>query len=297
MRSDQPSSSAAPESSTNKGTSPTTRADAPAAVPAPAPARAPARAPAPAGRDPLLAAICHDLRAPLAAVTMGANFVLQTKEDEINGRSRRVLEAILRSCKQMERLVRDFGDLSEIEGDAVVLRLGVHDAGEMRAIAAEAARNLPVFQTRNLKLKEEDQDEDERDDGAKKTKTSSSPIVLRCDRERILRAIAQVVDNATRFEPEGGTLNLALHESPTDAIFAITDHGPGLKSETLAHLYDRTWHSKRADRVGAGLGLAIARGLVEAHGGSIDVESKPGKTVFRLTIPKDARPSNPPSIQ
>src|SRR5262249_35110372 len=76
-----------------------------------------------AARDPLLAAICHDLRAPLAAVTMGANFVLQTvpEEDPASGRSRRVLQAILRSCKQMERIVRDFGDLSEIEGHALAL--------------------------------------------------------------------------------------------------------------------------------------------------------------------------------
>lgn len=211
---------------------------------------------------------------------MGANFVLQsTNEEEIHGRSRRVLEAILRSCRQMERLVRDFGDLSEIEGDAVVLRLGVHDAGEMLAIAAEAARNLPPFQTRNLNidLKEE----------------NSSPVVLRCDRDRVLRAIAQVIDNATRFEPEGGTIKLALRETSSDAIFEVNDHGPGLKPETLAHLYDRTWHAKRADRVGAGLGLAIARGLIVAHGGTVTVESQPGNTVFRLMLPKDGRPSTP----
>ncbi len=72
------------------------------------------------GRDPLLAAICHDLRAPLAAVTMGANFVLQTTQrDEQNARSVKILEAMLRSCTQMERLIRNFADLSEIDGNAV----------------------------------------------------------------------------------------------------------------------------------------------------------------------------------
>src|SRR3954454_18421960 len=90
-------------------------------------------------RDPLLAAICHDLRAPLAAVTMGANFVLQTTQrEEENARSVKILEAMLRSCTQMERLIRNFADLSEIEGDAVTLRLGLHDAGEMVELAAEA---------------------------------------------------------------------------------------------------------------------------------------------------------------
>src|SRR3954470_7926339 len=87
-------------------------------------------------RDPLLAAICHDLRAPLAAVTMGANFVLQTTQrDNEHTRSVKILEAMLRSCTQMERLIRNFADLSEIEGNAVSLRLGLHDAGEMVELA------------------------------------------------------------------------------------------------------------------------------------------------------------------
>src|SRR5947207_3240871 len=91
-------------------------------------------------RDPLLASICHDLRAPLAAVTMGTNFVLQTTEnDEAHGRQRRILEAMLRSCSQMERLVRTFADLSEIEARSLSLRVGDHDAREMLEIAANAA--------------------------------------------------------------------------------------------------------------------------------------------------------------
>jgi len=99
---------------------------------------APPRPHRPRGRDPLLAAICHDLRAPLAAVTMGANFVLQTTQrDDENARSVKILEAMLRSCTQMERLIRNFADLSEIEGDAVELRLGLHNATEMLELAAE----------------------------------------------------------------------------------------------------------------------------------------------------------------
>src|SRR4051794_24822887 len=97
-----------------------------------------ARAKAKNGRDPLLAAICHDLRAPLAAGAMGANFVLQTTP-ESSTRQKRILEAMLRSCTQMERLIRNFADLSEIEGNGVALRLGVHDVGEMLELAAEAA--------------------------------------------------------------------------------------------------------------------------------------------------------------
>ena len=241
----------------------------PSAPPPPQPAKE-------RGRDPLLAAICHDLRAPLAAVTMGANFVLQTTpEDEVSGRSRRVLQAILRSCKQMERLVRDFGDLSEIEGNAVELRMGIHDAGEMLEMVAESARSGGL--ARNVVIQ---------------VKRPPEPLPLRCDRDRFLRAIGHVIDNAVRFSPDGSTVSTTVDEQNGEVRYTVIDRGPGLSEETLAHLYDRTWHSKRADRVGAGLGLAIVRGILQAHGGRVEVESKPGEpTTFRLALPKDVTSS------
>jgi two-component system sensor histidine kinase KdpD len=226
------------------------------------------------GRDPLLAAICHDLRAPLAAVMMGTNFILSTTpKDEASSRSRCVLEAMLRSCKQMDRLVRDLGDLSEIEAGAVVLRTGVHDAREMVEIAAEAAR--PAAAARSVELV---------------VSGSDAPVVLRCDRERILRALAHLLDNATHFAPEGSAIELAVREHDGEVRLSVTDRGAGLSADTLEHLYDRTWHSKRAERTGAGLGLGIVRGFVEAHGGRVEVDPTPGATMFTLVLPKVVRP-------
>jgi signal transduction histidine kinase len=171
----------------------------------------------------------------------------------------------------MERLVRDFGDLSEIESNAVVLRAGVHDAGEMVELAAESARqNLG---TKNVKIAVERPDR---------------PVLVRCDRERMLRAFAHVVENAVRFAPDGSAVVLRLVEDDDEVSFAVEDHGDGLSDETRAHLYDRAWHASRADRVGAGLGLAIANGVVLAHEGAIDVRSEPGSTTFALRIPKGA---------
>lgn len=232
------------------------------------------------GGGALLSAICHDLRAPLAAITMGANFVLSTTPDtEATARSRRVLQAMLRSCKQMERLVRDFGDLSEIEANAVTLRIGVHDFGEMVEIAAEAARSNASSRGVDIVVTR-----------------PSDPMLVRCDRERILRALDHVIDNATRFAPQGSSVELAVREVDDQAWFSITDHGAGLSADTLAHLYDRKWHVKRAGRSGAGLGLAIVRGTVEAHGGRIEVDSKPGSTTFTLLFPKEARSSSSTEI-
>lgn len=234
-----------------------------------------------AGKDPLLAAICHDLRAPIAAVTMGANYVLTTTpENEASGRSRRVLQAILRSCKQMERIVRDFGDLSEIESHAVTLRLGLQDAGELAAIAGEAMREIAAAKDVTITIT-----------------PPEAPILVRCDRERLLRALAHLLDNAVRFAPAQTSVEIAVRDVGPDARFTVADRGPGLDADTLANLYDRTWHAKRADRVGAGLGLAIVRGFTESHGGKVEVSGAP--TTFALVIPKEqsvtaeAEPSQP----
>ena len=225
----------------------------------------------PPAKDPLLAGICHDLRAPLAAVTMGANFVLQTTpDDEASGRSRRVLQAMLRSCKKMERLIRDFGDLSQIEGDAVELRSGIHDAGQMLALAAQAYGDAAALRSITLRVA-----------------VLPSPIVLRCDRERVLRALDHVLENALRHGPDGSTVTVAAEERAGDVAFWVTDAGAGLSDETLEHLYDRTWHGRRASRVGAGLGLSIVRGFLAAHGGRVEVETKPGATTFSLLLPRD----------
>ncbi|MCW5834809.1 MAG: HAMP domain-containing histidine kinase, partial [Labilithrix sp.] len=210
-------------------------------------------------------------------VTMGANFVLQTTpEDEASGRARRVLQAILRSCKQMERLVRDFGDLSEIESDALELRMGIHDSGQMLEMAAEAARQNAL--ARNIEIA---------------VRRAEPPPLLRCDRERMLRAIAHVLDNAVRFSPDGGSVSLTEEVRDGDVRISVSDQGPGLSEETLANLYDRTWHAKRAERVGAGLGLAIVKGFLRAHGGRIEIATTPGATTFTLVLPRDgAAPTN-----
>jgi signal transduction histidine kinase len=209
---------------------------------------------------------------------MGANFVLQsTPTTETSNRSRRVLEAMVRSCKQMERLVRDFGDLAEIEGGSVVLRTGIADAEQLLEIAAEAAR--PAAATRRVTVVVEPSDLVDK--------------TLRCDRERILRALSHLIDNAVRAAPEDSAVTLRARpreregENENLVRLDVTDRGPGFSEETLAHLYDRRYHASRAGRPGAGLGLAIARGFAVAHGGSIEIASQRGTpTQVSILLPR-----------
>jgi signal transduction histidine kinase len=235
-----------------------------------------------AAKDPLLAAICHDLRAPLAAVTMGANFVLQTTQrDDASSRSIKILEAMLRSCTQMERLIRNFADLSEIEGDAVSLRVGLHDAQEMLELAAAASAD--AARARSLTLE---------------VLGPPAPISMHCDRERMLRAIGHVVENAVKLAPEGSTVTLAVVERDGTVSFSVVDRGPGLSPQVRKNLFDRQWHAKRANRVGAGFGLAIARGFVTAHGGRVVVDSREdGGTTFTFAVPREGAVTAPSSDQ
>lgn len=256
-------SASTPTKSRSKGTK-APRSPA-ASVTSPAAASATGKA-----SDPLLAAICHDLRAPLAAVTMGVNFLLQTTRDEdANSRQRRILEAMLRSCGQMERLVRNFADLSEIESGAVVLRLGPHDAGEMLELTAGAAFERARAKGVSLEIEKPE-----------------APLTLRCDRERILRALGHLVDNAIKFAPDDDAIELGVELVDGRAAFHVTDHGPGVSDDVRAFLDPR--RANDATRVGKGFGLAIVRGFAGAHGGGLEVASAPNEeTTFSITLPVD----------
>jgi signal transduction histidine kinase len=177
---------------------------------------------------------------------------------------------MLRSCTQMERLIRNFADLSEIESDAVTLRLGNHDAGEMAELAAAAMTEAARARSVILEVRKAD-----------------PPVTMTCDRERMLRAIGHVVENAVKVAPEGSTVTVSVALHGEDVCFAVTDRGAGLSPQVRKNLYDRHWHAKRANRVGAGFGLAIARGFLTAHGGRLAVESRHGsETTFTLCAPK-----------
>jgi signal transduction histidine kinase len=119
------------------------------------------------------------------------------------------------------------------------------------------------------------------------------PISMRCDRDRLLRAIGHVIDNAIKHAPAGSTVTLCtdLHgnaqQAPT-VRFTVVDRGPGLSAEVRENLFDRHWHAQRTNRDGAGFGLAITCGFLRAHGGDLDVESVPDvETKFTLSVPKD----------
>lgn len=223
--------------------------------------------------EPLLSSVCHDLRAPLAAVQMGASFVLQATPDAAeNARTRKILEAVLRSCTQMDRLLRNFSDIAHVEAKDVVLDLVDQDARRVAEIAvasaAEAARAREVEVRLHL---------------------PEDAISLRADRERLARAVGHLVENAIRHGPIRAVVDVAVRVEGDRVIFAVDDDGTGPSEEVRGHLDDRAWLSTRAGRTGSGVGLAVARGFAALHGGGVRLAGAPdGGTRFELLVDRNA---------
>jgi signal transduction histidine kinase len=115
------------------------------------------------------------------------------------------------------------------------------------------------------------------------------------DRERIVQVFENLIGNAVKFTPAGGVVSLGATSRESDTVFWVADTGPGIPSEVVPHLFDRFWQANRADNRGAGLGLAIVKGIVEAHGGRIWVESKPGAgTTILFAVPSAQRQPHEP---
>jgi signal transduction histidine kinase len=102
------------------------------------------------------------------------------------------------------------------------------------------------------------------------------PKVL-ADRERIQQTVSNLVGNAIKFTPSGGRIIVRTEATGEEVIVSVIDNGTGISADQLPNVFDRYWQSSRTDREGAGLGLAIAKGIVEGHGGRIWIESTPGE--------------------
>ena len=118
------------------------------------------------------------------------------------------------------------------------------------------------------------------------TGMTSAVLHVYCDRERALQILSNLVGNAIKFTPERGSISIEAHGTGHEVRFLVRDTGQGISEEELPHIFDRFWQSQKRHRVGIGLGLSIVKGLVEAHGGRLWVESTLGVgTTFFFTLP------------
>jgi len=222
-------------------------------------------------RDDVLAIVSHDLRTPLHSIAMGADMLIDlagSKDVTVGQLVRKPAEVIRRAGLHMRSLVDDLLELASIQaGGLVVERVSV----DVRALVDDVCAMLESqVRAKRLRLEAHAPDECE----------------AWCDRERVVRALGNLLGNALKFTPEGGRITVDVRREEGGLRFAVSDSGPGIASEDLPKLFDAYWKANRTSRKGTGLGLYIARGIVEAHGGRIWVESTLGQgSTFAFTLP------------
>ena len=220
-------------------------------------------------RDEVLGVVAHDLRNPLSAIQMQAA-ALERKGPEPERRKGRPREVILRAANRMNRLIGDLLDVSLIEAGQLGIASGRLSARQLVADSLETQQPLASAAALEIGL----------------DLTSELPDIWG-DQTRLLQVLENLVGNAIKFTPGGGRITLGAAARAGEVLFWVADTGRGMSPDELPHVFDRFWQAKKGSRMGAGLGLPITRGIVEAHGGRIWVESVPGRgSIFFFTIPE-----------
>ncbi|HEY0931480.1 MAG TPA: ATP-binding protein [Gemmatimonas sp.] len=224
-------------------------------------------------RDEMLAIVSHDLRNPVNAVVMLTGAVLSREvpagAEDAGIMGREEVEAIRGAARQVDGLIQDLQDVSRISAGRLRVERRPVPASEMLKEAADVFE--PVVEDAALAFNRDFDDD--------------APLV-KADRHRVGQVLSNLLGNAVRFTPRGGSISLTARREDDMLRIAVRDTGPGVAPEDVPRLFERYWQAPRLLRAGSGLGLFIAKGIVEAHGGTIGVVSELGQgSEFWFTLP------------
>ena len=218
-------------------------------------------------RDEMLAIVTHDLRTPLSAIVAAAALLLSAETDEERGPIRARAETIQRSALHMNRLIRDLTDLGQIDAGRFAIEPTSQDVTLLVRHVVDTLRPIADRQGSAIRM----------------NVIGTIPRIM-CDGDRVIQALSNLASNALKVGAPAVTLD--VERRGLDVLFSVTDSGPGIAPDDLPFMFDRYWRSRAAPYNGSGLGLPISKGIVDAHGGRIWVESRPGVgTQFFFTLP------------
>ena len=215
----------------------------------------------------LLGVLSHDLRNPLSVILVSSRLLDRMCAPDAGVRKQ--VEAVARAADEINQMIQDLLDAASIEANSLRVAAEPNEVAPIVDRAFEAA--LPLAGNKPLTLTKDIAD--------------GIPLVL-CDRERIEHVIAQLVGNAMRFTAKGGKISIRAEAVDGQARFAVSDTGPGIPVEDRTLVISRRDHGRRHVSQGTGLGVFVARGIVEAHGGAMWIESEVGRgSTFFFTLP------------
>lgn len=222
-------------------------------------------------RQRILAIVAHDLRSPLNGITMAADMLRHYLRDDPNAAHRRPADAILMEADRMNYLIQDLLDVRAIEGGGMAVDPLPVPAATLIKDAADHSRAECSAAGIDLRL----------------DVSPDLPRVL-ADRTRVARVFGNLIANAIRFTPSGGSITLGAQSCGDYVCFEVTDTGPGIPETQQDQVFTPFWQGEDAGRAGgAGLGLSIARGIIAAHGGHVSVSSAPSEgSTFTFTLPR-----------
>lgn len=215
-------------------------------------------------REEALAIAAHDLRTPLSSVALSAAMLERSLDEKVKSRA----GVIRRAAERATDLLRDLLDAAVIEQCG--LRLQVEPCDGAALVRELHEMFAPLAEEKRIILE---------------AGCSGEVGAIVIDRARVHQALSNLLGNALKFTPPEGTTAVHLDAQGGRTRFTVRDTGPGIPLEGLPRLFDRYWQARATNRAGVGLGLYIVKGIAEAHGGSVHVDSAPGAgTTFTLTI-------------
>lgn len=226
-------------------------------------------------RDELVAVVAHDLRSPLSVVVMQATVIqrlLAQDPTEKLHRMRVSAQTVQRAGERMSNLLNDLLDLARIEAGRFEIVAASHSSAAIVQDAYELL--LPLSEAANISL----------------VQRAESDLTVRADPERLFQVLSNLVGNAVKFSPAGSEIEISAEPVEGDFCrFSVADHGRGIPPADLPRVFERYWQGRPTSATGAGLGLYIAKGIVEAHGGRIWATSAPGQgTRVAFTVPLES---------
>jgi signal transduction histidine kinase len=226
-------------------------------------------------RTEFMSTIAHELRTPLTAVRTCVGLLLESSVSPDPAIQTRLLENVARNADHMQRLVTDLLDLARFRAGQIRLQPRRFDACSLSYDAS--ASIAPLVESRAQAID---------------VVVPTEPLWVYADRRRLEQVLINLLSNAQKFSPDGARIDLTLRPNGEQVEWSVTDTGPGISPEDQMHLFERFYtHEPDAGvrRTGAGLGLPIALAIAQAHGGTITVDSAPGRgSTFTMSIPRYA---------
>jgi PAS domain S-box-containing protein len=225
-------------------------------------------------REDVLSFVSHDLRNPLMGILLTTETLLNAVHGEERRKGWKQLERIRRGVQQMRHMIDDLLDVASLDSGRLTVKPGEHD---VRKVFDDIALTLaPLAAEKRIALRFD---------------VPPEALLAHCDRDRVIQVLSNLIGNSIKFTPDGGSVVVAASGSGTNALLTVSDSGPGIPSTLRPHIFERFWQAEETARKGRGLGLYIAKGLVEAQGGAIWVDSSRDEgTTFSFTLPLSPPP-------